>query len=112
MGIACDGARDPIRIYILTTMAPKKGIELELWHKGLGRIGIKKLKFIHDKSLVNGFNIQTNPLEMNLCNNFLHEGKQGRNKISTEKGSRATQLLELVHSDLCGPMQTNCMGTS
>lgn len=55
------------------------------------------------------FNIQTNPLEMNLCNDFLHEGKQGRNKISTEKGSRATQLLELVHWDLCGPIQTKCM---
>jgi hypothetical protein len=67
---------------------------------------------MHDKSLVNGFNIQTNPLEMNLCNGFLHEGKQGRNKISIEKGSRATQLLELVHSDLRGPMQTKCMGGS
>ncbi|CAM6042044.1 unnamed protein product, partial [Sphagnum compactum] len=62
---------------------------------------------MHDKSFVNGFNIQTNPLEMNLCNIFLYEGKQVRNKISIEKGSRAIQLLELVHLDLCGPMQTN-----
>jgi hypothetical protein len=93
-------------------MAPKKGIEVELWHKRLGCIGIKKLKLMHDKSLVNGFNIQTNPLEMNLCNNFLHEGKQGRNKISTKNGSRAIQLLELVHSYLCSPMQTNYMGGS
>jgi hypothetical protein len=93
-------------------MAPKKRIEVELWHKRLGHIGIKNLKLMHDKSLVNGFNIQTNPLEMNLCNGFLHEGKQVRNKISTKKGSRATQLLESVHSDLCGPMQTNSMGGS
>ncbi len=45
---------------------------------------------MHDKSLVNGFNIQKNSLEMNLCNGFLDEGKQVRNKTSIEKGSRAT----------------------
>jgi hypothetical protein len=61
-----------------------------LWHKRLGHIGIKKLKLMHDKSLVNGFNIQKNSLEMNLCNGFLDEGKQVRNKTSIEKGSRAT----------------------
>jgi hypothetical protein len=91
-------------------MAPNKGIEVELLHKRLGHIGTKKLKLMHDKSLVNGFNIQTNPLEMNLCNDFLHEGQQVRNKILTKKGSRATQLLELVHSDLCGPNANKLYG--
>ena len=33
-------------------------------------------------------------------------GKQTRNSISKGEGRRANLALELVHTDLCGPMQT------
>lgn len=33
-------------------------------------------------------------------------GKQTKEKRSKHPGGRATELLELVHSDVCGPSQT------
>ena len=37
-------------------------------------------------------------------------GKQTRNLFSIGGGRRANLVLELVHADLCGPMQTKTVG--
>ena len=37
-------------------------------------------------------------------------GKQHREKFEKGKAWRARQKLELVHSDLCGPMKTASLG--
>ena len=37
-------------------------------------------------------------------------GKQHREKFEKGKAWRARQKMELVHSDLCGPMQTASLG--
>ena len=37
-------------------------------------------------------------------------GKQNRVSFKSYPPSRKTELLELVHSDLCGPMKTKTLG--
>lgn len=39
------------------------------------------------------------------------EGKQTRSSFPRE-GSRASKVLELVHADVCGPMETKSIGGS
>ena len=38
------------------------------------------------------------------------EGKQTRNSFPKGQATHATELLEIVHSDVCGPMQTTSLG--
>ena len=37
-------------------------------------------------------------------------GKQHRNEFLVHQETRQTSLLELIHTDLCGPMQTRSLG--
>ena len=37
-------------------------------------------------------------------------GKQHRNEFSNHEEKRQTKLLELIHTDVCGPMQTRSLG--
>lgn len=37
------------------------------------------------------------------------EGKQSRSPFKSH-GSRATEILQIVHSDVCGPMSVNSLG--
>ena len=38
------------------------------------------------------------------------KGKQSRNSFPEEKGTRATELLEIIHSDVFGPMKSRSLG--
>lgn len=83
-----------------------KGSQLELWHQRMGHLNVSDLA-----KLRNGMGIGVNfnePTDNPTCVTCL-EGKQTRKPFNT-KGTRATEILELVHSDLCGPMETNSFG--
>lgn len=43
-------------------------------------------------------------LKVSLCMSCL-EGKQSCKKFSKWRGRQATKLLEIVHSNICGPIQ-------
>ena len=73
-----------------------------LWHKRLSHISEKGLNVLAKKKLLSNF--QSAKLEK--CEHFL-AGKQ--NRVSF-KSYPKTELLELVHSDLCGPMKTKYIG--
>jgi len=38
------------------------------------------------------------------------QGKQARQPFPSDGGTRAAKVLEIVHSDVCGPMKTTSMG--
>jgi len=48
---------------------------------------------------------------LDLCEGCIY-GKQTRKYFSVGKAWRASKCLELIHSDLCGPMQTKSLGGS
>jgi hypothetical protein len=79
-----------------------------LWHERIGHIGGKGLWDMHNKGMVKDF-LEFN-LEVNFCELCIY-GKQSWVRfpsISTwEKG-----ILELVHSDVLGPVSVPSLGGS
>ena len=81
---------------------------LELWHQRFGHLGVKNVKLLQDQKLVNGMKLNDSE-DMKFCEGCV-KGKQNRNSFPKGQATRATELLEIVHSDVCGPMQTASLG--
>lgn len=69
----------------------------QLWHRRLGHISVSKMQFLKNAS-----NFKLNCV---VC----AEGKHSRAPFPSV-GTRAKHLLELIHSDVCGPMSVNSLG--
>ncbi len=77
-----------------------------LWHQRLGHLNMASLKKL--ENMVNGMNLKEVPLH-HVCEACM-EGKHQRTSFPKDEASRASKLLELVHSDVCGPMKTTSRG--
>jgi Integrase core domain/GAG-pre-integrase domain len=80
---------------------------MELWHQRTGHLhveGIKKLT----NSLSEGLDVNTK-VEMPLCETCM-KGKQHHNAFPAEATTRTKDILEIVHSDVCGPISTKSLG--
>jgi len=77
----------------------------DLWHKRLSHISEKGLNCLVKKNLLSG-------LKEAKLENYAHcfAGKQHKVSFKSHPPSRKSELLELVHSDLCGPMRTKTFG--
>ncbi|KAG7594885.1 Zinc finger CCHC-type [Arabidopsis thaliana x Arabidopsis arenosa] len=71
------------------------------WHARLGHVNLETLKTMVEKELVLG--IPAAPKEKGICSSCLL-GKQTRKTFPKTALYRASQSLELVHADLCGPI--------
>lgn len=74
-----------------------------LWHFRFGHLNFKGLRLLAHKKMVAGLPLVE--LSNQLCEGCVL-GKQHREPFQIWKSRRATNLLELVHSDICGPMET------
>lgn len=72
-------------------------VAISLWHRYLGHTA--QLKEI--KGLVNGVDLSTKK-EVSLCEGCL-KGKLSKNQVDWRNYMR---MMQLNHSDICGPMQT------
>jgi len=93
-------------------VVPKSGAEnlvvsrekTMLWHQRFGHIGEKGLRILHGKGMSNI------SLDFDFCENCVY-WKQ--NRVSFPSGSkRAKPMLELVHSDVFGPVKVPSLGKS
>ncbi|KAJ8707740.1 hypothetical protein PYW07_011417 [Mythimna separata] len=76
-----------------------------LWHQRMGHLNFTSLNIV--PYYTEGVKLSTG-METSICVTCL-EGKQTR-KPFPAVGSRASILLELIHSDVCGPMQQISIG--
>jgi transposase InsO family protein len=60
------------------------------------------------EKMVDGMNLKEVPLH-HVCEACI-EGKQQRTSFPKDEVTKASKLLELVHSDVCGPMKTTSHG--
>ncbi|GAA0151402.1 hypothetical protein LIER_10129 [Lithospermum erythrorhizon] len=74
----------------------------KLWHHRYGHLSYKRLHTLQTKQMVRG--LPDFKAESITCTDCLN-GKQTRNAMPKQANWRATKVLELVHSDLCGPIQ-------
>jgi hypothetical protein len=79
-----------------------------LWHERMGHIGEKGLRAMHNKGMVEDF--PTCNLEVNFCEHCIY-GKQSRVRFPFGE-TRANGILELVYSDVFGPVTVPSLGGS
>lgn len=81
----------------------------KLWHERFGHVNYGTLTEMQKEHMVDG--LPPIAATGRVCRACL-EGKQHRDKFPKEATTRATVPLELVHSDICGPMSTNTFAGS
>jgi hypothetical protein len=81
--------------------------ETELWHNRYAHLSVKGLKVLNKKQMVKGLP-EIKEIE-GKCTDCL-SGKQSREAIPRQANWRACQKLELVHSDICGPINPKSNG--
>ena len=74
-----------------------------LWHFRFGNLNFGGLKLLHIKNMVKGFPLINKPEKVREGCIF---GKQHRETFPTGKPYRVRTSLEIVHSNICGPMHT------
>ena len=73
---------------------------LNQWHRRLGHLNIADVKALSSKGMVNGMIITKNTKPDSICESC-QIGKHTRSPISKVTKTRATRVLERVHSDVC-----------
>ena len=78
--------------------------ETYLWHLRLGHINPNRIHGLVKNGILNSLAFEPIP----MCESCL-EGKMTKRAFKA-KGYRATKSLELVHTDVCGPMRVQARG--
>lgn len=73
----------------------------KLWHERLGHISKTSLKTLQHKGMVRDLPEFT--IDTSVCKDCM-AGKQTKEAIPKTSSWRAGEVLELVHSDICGPI--------
>ena len=79
-----------------------------LWHQRYGHLGVQSLKKLANDKLVEGFNFDAKK-NLEFCE-ACTQGKLHRCSFPTSGATRASEPLGLVHSDLCGKINTKSCG--
>jgi transposase InsO family protein len=77
----------------------------ELWHKRLGHMSKKGMSILSKKNVLSG----VHDVSLSKCSHCL-AGKQTRVAFKSHSPFRMEKILDLVHSDVCGPMKTRSLG--
>ncbi|CAJ2647424.1 unnamed protein product [Trifolium pratense] len=78
-----------------------------LWHQRYGHLSFKGMNVLAHKEMVIGLPKLKQPKEE--CSNCM-KGKQQRQNVPKKSSWRASTKLELVHSDICGPINPESNG--
>ncbi len=87
-------------------MAKSSNEGATLWHHRFDHLNMASLNKL--ENMVNGMNLKEVPLH-HVCEACI-EGKHQRTYFPKDETIRASKLLELVHSDVCGSMKTTSHG--
>ena len=98
-------------LYILNLSRPilyinkkRKVDDSNLWHHYLSHISNKRLAKLAKEGLIDSFDADS----LGTCESCL-KGKMAKAHFPG-KGQRAKELLELIHSNVCGPMSLQARG--
>src|SRR5712691_5453552 len=88
--------------------SPAQATGYELWHRRFGHISRLRLKYLVELELVSGLSLPSVPNSIPVCPSCM-DGKQTRDPFP-QSGSRRSIPLQLVHSDLHGPLPATANG--
>ncbi|CAJ2663992.1 unnamed protein product [Trifolium pratense] len=102
------------RMYVISApvilpmcLKTEKQVNSHLWHCRYGHLSFKGLNTLVKRNMVKGLP-QRQEIETNCSDCMI--GKQHRDSIPKQANWRATKKLELVHSDICGPINPTSNG--
>lgn len=78
-----------------------------LWHRRFGHLNNRSLQVMQKKELVKG--LPTMKEAEKICT-VCNKGKQQRERFPKRAKWRASEKLELIHADLCGPINPTSQG--
>jgi hypothetical protein len=87
----------------------KEGDSAKLWHQRFGRLNVSSLKQLASKQMVKGLSYDVVANDMALCEPCI-QGKHHRSPFPCTGGKRAQELLGLIHSDVCGKINSKSLG--
>ncbi|KAI5314779.1 hypothetical protein L3X38_043955 [Prunus dulcis] len=95
----------PLKLQAEMHLAYRAGVDhsTDLWHRRFGHLNMSSLKLLKEQDIVVGLPEIKEVKE--VCEGCVL-GKQSREAFPREATTRASTPLELIHSDICGPMQT------
>ncbi|CAL9020016.1 unnamed protein product [Prunus brigantina] len=99
----------PLSLESMTPAARKASVieDSWIWHRRLGHLNFVSMKKMQQMEMVTGLPVLTEMKD--VCEGCV-SGKHHREKFDKEGAWRASCPLELVHTDLCGPMQNESIG--
>ena len=80
-----------------------------LWHKRYGHLNFKRLRMMSNNKIVTGITNVQQPSK--VCDSCC-ESKQSRKSYNTEITTRSLAVLNLVHTNVCGPFERVSLGGS
>jgi len=109
-GIVVAQARRDKNLYLLNMKVHKDMAHITnsleesamLWHERFGHFNMASLKKLD--AMVDGMNLKEVTLH-HICEGCV-KGKHQRTSFPKDGATKASQLLEIVHTDVCGPMKT------
>jgi len=84
---------------------------VQTWHFRYGHLGYDNLKLLKNKSMVDGLEFDPEEVLNDDCEGCAM-GKLHRIPFPKNNNHKSTQLLELIHTDVCGPMSVESIGGS
>jgi Integrase core domain/GAG-pre-integrase domain len=87
------------------------GADLSTCHARFGHANIRGIASMWKNNVVEGFHCSETKPRTEICESCVY-GKSHRLPFPKKSSSRASGILDLVHSDVCGPMPVNSMGGS
>ena len=80
------------------------------WHNRYGHINLSSLKDMAVKNMVHGLDLKNavNDIDCVTC----LKSKICVSKFPSESNNRSQEILQLIHSDVCGPMNVDSIGGS
>ena len=78
--------------------------QAQLWHRRLGHINLDRIRRLVTSGLLSPLDVTDLP----VCEPCL-EGKMTLRPFKA-KGNRCKEVLDLIYTDLCGPMSTSARG--
>ena len=106
------------KLYMLTIIPDVEYINVakeipdkNLWHCRFGHVGMDSISKLIDENMAEGMNCSNHGKESSVCESCIM-GKQHRTTFPKDKSHRASQPFEIIHSDVCGPMNIKSLGSS
>lgn len=84
--------------------------DMALWHQRMGHLGVDSIRKLVTNGMVKDLDLHDDN-DMELCKGCIL-GKQNRRPFPTNGTKRAKDILELIHTDVCGPMKQTSLGGS